>query len=57
MAKEKEEREYTEEEFRVLQKVGVHFSREELKTLEELLKDKSTKLSASSSGGSAAYHR
>lgn len=51
----------SEDEFKVLQKVGVHFSREELKILEDMLRNPDTNLSAtdanSKGNGSAAYHR
>jgi hypothetical protein len=52
-----EERTYNPHEEEVLKKVGTHFTREELATLERLLNDKSTKLAAGTGSGSAAYHR
>jgi hypothetical protein len=61
MAKPKTERPVSGEfaptaaQFKVLQKVGVHFSRAELKELEKMLNDPKTLLSRGP--GSAAYHR
>lgn len=47
----------TKKQYRVLQKVGVHFTRDELKELEKMLNDPRTRLSAAVGPGSAAYHR
>lgn len=55
-----EPRNYTDQEYKVLQKVGVMFTRDELKLLEDMLNDSTTNLSAdppSRGSGSAAYHR
>ena len=51
------ERTYSPEENNVLEKVGSYFTREELATLENMLKDDTTKLAAHIGEGSAAYHR
>ena len=47
----------TKKQYKILQKVGVYFSRDELKELENMLNDPKTGLAASSDMPSPAYHR